>query len=199
MRLHKSFVEREFDNDRHNISGLKPKPTFTPSLAQVGKEVELFESLVEIDIQKILKDPPQLNHNLKIDQRKALEFLKNDPEIIIKPADKGGGIVILNTLDYEKRVEALLSVKEHYQKVPIRRMDTLKREGGLTIDEGITAGRICEEEGRFLKNDNPITPAFYGLPKIHKNVMDPPLRPIVSIVSCIGSVLEPLSKYVELK
>ncbi|KAJ1190907.1 hypothetical protein NDU88_000226 [Pleurodeles waltl] len=147
IRFHKCFEDREFNRDRNKISGLKPKATFTPSLAQVGKEVELFENMLELDIQRILKDPPHSNYNLKKDQCDSLESLQKDPNIIIKPADKGGGIVIFDISDYERRVEALLSVEEHYQRVLMGRLETLKKEVGKIIDEelkGTSMGATCD-------------------------------------------------------
>ncbi|KAJ1211499.1 hypothetical protein NDU88_006858, partial [Pleurodeles waltl] len=45
----------------------------------------------------------------------------------------------------------------------------------------------------FLLISKPKLPAIYGVPKTHKQVQDPPLRPIMST---IGSATEPLSKYI---
>ncbi len=39
-------------------------------------------------------------HNLTTAQCSAIDRLISNPEIIIKPADKGNGIVIQNTTDY---------------------------------------------------------------------------------------------------
>ncbi|KAJ1192072.1 hypothetical protein NDU88_001384 [Pleurodeles waltl] len=130
---------------------------FTPALTQVGKEVELFETLVEMDIQRILRDPFKPRDNLTSEQRNALRSLQEGVNITIKPADKGGGVVIFDTRDYEKRAEELLSVKEHYQQVPPTRLEILKKGIGKVIGKGLTAGWICEAE-------NPISPAFYRLP-----------------------------------
>lgn len=41
----------------------------------------------------------RIKRNLKKDQLSLLCDLSTDPEIIIKPADKGGGIVILDRKD----------------------------------------------------------------------------------------------------
>ena len=40
---------------------------------------------------------------ISVDQRKALCSLANDKSIIIKEADKGGGIVTMN-IDYTKKI-----------------------------------------------------------------------------------------------
>ncbi|KAJ1188794.1 hypothetical protein NDU88_005551, partial [Pleurodeles waltl] len=58
----------------------------------------------------------------------------------------------------------------------------------------LASGLICQKEYDFLTPEYTRFPIIYGLPKVHKDVKDPPLRPIVSM---IGSAIEPLSKYVD--
>ena len=41
--------------------------------------------------------------------------LYNNPDITVKPADKGGSIVIMNTDDYTAEAHRLLSNQEHYK------------------------------------------------------------------------------------
>ncbi|KAJ1207191.1 hypothetical protein NDU88_002583 [Pleurodeles waltl] len=189
VRLQKYFMRCEDTRNSDNISVLKPKATFTPLLSQLGKEVELFETLVYKEIQRIVCNPFKSKNNLPKEQYNPLCALQGDVSITIKPADKGGGVVVLDTWDYERRAVDLLSVQDHYQKVSMNRLEILKKEVRKVVEKGFMEGCICEEEGRFLLNECPIIPAFYGLPKIHKNTLDPPLRPIIS---CIGSLLEPL-------
>ena len=55
-------------------------------------------------MNQILKelDKPTINKkkNMKIAEFKALKDLYFNNDIVIKPADKGGSIVIMNTADY---------------------------------------------------------------------------------------------------
>lgn len=48
---------------------------------------------------------------------RALDTLRKNSSIVIKPADKGGGIVILNTMDYEKEVFRQLEDSEYYESI----------------------------------------------------------------------------------
>ncbi|CAJ0934784.1 unnamed protein product [Ranitomeya imitator] len=57
-------------------------------------------------------------------------------------------------------------------------------------EEGVLDQKTCE----YLIKQNPITPVFYILPKIHKNLNNPPGRPIVASTE---SILSPISKFLE--
>ena len=51
-------------------------------------------------------------------EKEYLKELKNDSSIIIKPAYKGGAIVILNAADYEKEILKQFSDDEFYKRLP---------------------------------------------------------------------------------
>eukprot|EP00061_Rhincodon_typus_P011436 g36438.t1 len=60
---------------------------------------------------KVLQDVTQAQCN-------AICALKTNRNIVIKPADKGGAIVIQNRMDYSKEVYQQLSNPEHYRQLP---------------------------------------------------------------------------------
>ena len=60
------------------------------------------------------KVPPS---NITKGERKALFDLKKDKTITILPADKGRATVVLNTKDYESKMNDLLSDSNTYQKL----------------------------------------------------------------------------------
>ena len=55
--------------------------------------------------------------NLNKRERVALKRLSNNKDIIIKPADKGGATVILNTGDYITEAMRQLNNEEYYKRV----------------------------------------------------------------------------------
>ena len=75
-----------------------------------------------------LKGPPALRYykgqkspggiGLNNDQRKALLHLSNYGSIIIKPADKGGAIVIMDTDKYQSECLKTLSDPVFYEELP---------------------------------------------------------------------------------
>ena len=69
------------------------------------------------DIHKTLtENKTKFCNNLSTDERKALKDLSTDKSIIIKPADKGGAIVIMNAEDYEKVCLDHLADKTFYEQ-----------------------------------------------------------------------------------
>ncbi|XP_078524701.1 uncharacterized protein LOC144797794 [Lissotriton helveticus] len=89
---------------------------------------------------------------------------------------------------------ALLSNELHYSRVSQTRLNQLRKDVETLLLKTLEKGDITEDEWKFLSNTNPKTPAFYGLPKVHKSLENPPLRPIVA---SIDSLLEPLSQYAD--
>ncbi|CAJ0964531.1 unnamed protein product [Ranitomeya imitator] len=132
--------------------------------------------------------------NLSNTERQALQGLQNDKNLIIKPADKGGALVVMNKSDYLLEIRRQLDNPTIYVKLPrdptaaTRQLisDTLLKYTEL----GILDPKTCE----FLTNPHPIIPVFNTIPKIHKNLEKPPGRPIVASTD---SILSPLAVYLE--
>ena len=50
-------------------------------------------------------------------ERNAIKTLANNDSIIIKKADQGGAVVIMDKENYKKIVETMLSDTEHYEEL----------------------------------------------------------------------------------
>lgn len=148
--------------------------------------------------------------NLSKEERKALEKLKSNRDIIIKPADKGSKIVILDKASYLIEANRQLENKKHY--LPLKesiQMETQVEIRGI-LDHLCKERRITKKQKVYLYGEDPPRPRkFYLLPKIHKDPVTwtiphkvPPGRPIVSdcgsescrIAEYIDSFLGPLSQ-----
>uniref|UniRef100_A0A8C5M9N9 Reverse transcriptase domain-containing protein n=1 Tax=Leptobrachium leishanense TaxID=445787 RepID=A0A8C5M9N9_9ANUR len=126
-------------------------------------------------------------NNLSKKEREALDELREDDSITIKPADKGGGIVILNTERYEEESLKILNDPETYIKLRKDPTEDVVAKFHQYLDEGEMAGILNDKEHKYLKILHPQRPTFYHLPKVHKDPVNPPGRPIISGIDSISS------------
>ena len=180
-----------------DISHLFPKEpsTWTPNPGKYPALDHYIDKCTQ-EIQQLHFQP--LKHsNLTDEEWKALRELRQRTDIVVKPADKGGAIVIWQSDCYEKEIARQLSDSTFYsplKKPTVKEDNTLIRK---TINTAISTGHLPSEASRAIVRE-PREPKFYTLPKIHKP--DNPGRPIVSACSCpttlisqfIDSLLQPL-------
>ena len=86
-----------------------PTPT-NPNLVVYHNEIE-FVILSLMTNQAITNTELLRPDNLTEEEWKALHELQKNKNIVIKPADKGGGIVVMNRTDYDNKERALLNKK----------------------------------------------------------------------------------------
>ncbi|XP_076056373.1 uncharacterized protein LOC143034326 [Oratosquilla oratoria] len=119
---------------------------------------------------------------------RALKELRDNNDILITTADKGGGIVILDKLDYVRKMEDLLSDPSTYTKQNIGKAKEEAEQFNKTTRKILKRTEKGKKMLHLLEED-PKTPTLKGLPKIHKQEI--PLRPITS---GIGSAPHRLAK-----
>lgn len=95
-----------------NTTGLRLRSLFTPPPHTTPPEIMAFEQAVIHEIET-MRDP-KVFKNTTAEEFKAIKSLQNNPNITIKPADKGGGLVILNTKGYDLECKRLLDDKKNY-------------------------------------------------------------------------------------
>ena len=64
-----------------------------------------------------IKSNSNNKHNISLAERNAIKSLANDQSIIIKEADKGGAVVIMDREHYKEIVENMFSDKKYYEKL----------------------------------------------------------------------------------
>ena len=159
--------------------------------------------------------------NLNANEKQALDKLKAEESIIIKEADKGGGIVIMNKDFYCKNILLMLEDASTYKETSANPDMKIMKELRKLVDRGDTG--LTKAELDFILNFETSTSNLYGLPKIHKskliqntiknkntnpvtllNPEDLPFRPIVAGPNCptsrlsnlIDIILKPLVSHV---
>ncbi len=126
----------------------------------------------------------------------------HNQKYVIKPADKGGAIVIWSTTDYEKEALSQLNDNKYYEYVPANSTTVISTQTTKItkyVKDLFKFGDIDYKTLQYLLPPTPPrTPIFYLLPKIHKP--GNPGRPIISgcdsptdrLSSFINSHIKPL-------
>uniref|UniRef100_A0A8C5MB09 Reverse transcriptase domain-containing protein n=2 Tax=Leptobrachium leishanense TaxID=445787 RepID=A0A8C5MB09_9ANUR len=162
----------------------------------VEHAVETYVKIVEREMSQVYsrRHFTRASPNMSATDFGILKKLRDDPSIVIKPADKGGALVIMNSGDYVAEIQRQLGDVETYKKLDgdptaaiVSRISTLIHDAleNQIIDKGLS---------KFLVKKHPLIPVLYVLPKIHKSLTAPPGRPIVSAVD---SVFSPLSIFLD--
>lgn len=168
------------------IPFVKPSD-WTPQLDELPQEVRDLIQKDLITFETHYKFIPE-KLNISLQEIEALNELKNNKNIVIKPADKGSAVVILGREQYIMEVERQLNDTTYYKKIskPIY-LDTIPLVNKI-LDKLLNKKFINSKQRRYLGGDQqPRERRFYILPKIHKDPefwtiphLVPPGRPIVS-------------------
>ena len=132
--------------------------------------------MVVTKFQKLkLRNPPKTN--LTMEEKQRLNLLQNNQHIVIKPADKGSAIVIMDRTDYITEATRQLSDNKFYTKTQVDltgpHIEKITQTSTMLTNDEIAPSVYCNLVPKDCK-----TPAFYFLLKIHaQNIMG---RPIIS-------------------
>lgn len=164
-----------------------PKSDWTPRLIQMPPVIRRLIRANTYALRSLnwhVRDRP----NLSTAEMKALHQLKRRKDIVIKPADKGNAIVILDREQYIYEATRQLNNTEYYKSLlnPIY-PDTIKMIREIVNDLCANRHITYKQKQYFMGIQNPRIRQFYLLPKIHKEPSTwsiphsvPPGRPIVS-------------------
>ncbi|XP_073465040.1 uncharacterized protein [Aquarana catesbeiana] len=180
--------ECEWQFDDHGIvaSGVsfppplsfKPKSTNFPNLSMNPNIWAFVEQ-----ISKTIKDTDfsiSCPSNLSGAQKQALKSLQNHPGLVIKPADKGGNVVVMDVAVYEIMCRDILDNPDWYRPISRTLIENYAREYYELIFSAYQKGIIDINTWKFLNVKDARIPTFYALPKLHKSLKNPPGRPIIS-------------------
>ncbi|CAM5112749.1 unnamed protein product [Eretmochelys imbricata] len=170
-------------------------------LAQIQTDIIFLSKCKQMDIVPKglkVKNPLQstyhtdyadsLCHTLHA-ERNAIHSLRNNSDIIIKKADKGGAVVIMNRSEYEQEAARQLSNMSFYKPLPYDPTESYQKQLQHLLK------KLPEKAQDQIRTDTPLElrpGIFYLLPKIHK-----PGTPGRPIISGIGTLTAGLSGYVD--
>uniref|UniRef100_A0A803JBV1 Reverse transcriptase domain-containing protein n=1 Tax=Xenopus tropicalis TaxID=8364 RepID=A0A803JBV1_XENTR len=120
--------------------------------------------------------------------------MRNDKQLIIRPADKGGAIVLLDLKYYRNELLQQLSDSLVYEKLTCDPTLQFKLKLDTELEQAMIAGWIDKACYEFLTTQFPKCPLIYTLPKVHKDPLTPPGRPIIS---ARGSLFSNVALYLD--
>lgn len=191
----KAFQRRiELINFFHN----KPKTTQQPFIEKSdwNPPEKALPSSIRTSLNSVFKDLSKLpilpeQKNFSTQQSQALKTLKNNPNLVIKKADKGSATVLMDKKDYIQECERQLQDPKNYKLLekplyPETSVQLTNIVKTLNEKKFITSKQV----NYLLPKTNCKPRQFYALPKIHKDPLTwpqpskiPPGRPIVSDVN----------------
>lgn len=103
----------------------------------------------------------------------GLDSLCNNKELVIRPAEKGGAIIVLDRKDYLQEMYKIVEDQDTYiplsGNLVIRYNETLQ----ALVQRGSQLGILNEKEKNVLIPKAPRVPMLYCLPKIYKSLTCP--------------------------
>ncbi|XP_063411202.1 uncharacterized protein LOC134694136 [Mytilus trossulus] len=162
-----------------------PKPSKSATLEDVIDKIKS-------DVVHLASNKYSSFYNTTPDEKKAIQSLRNRHDIVIKPADKGSAVVIMDKANYIAEAERQLSDERFYKKLDYDPTSEFSSKIITALQTMHNDGHIDEDTIGYLKPVNAKPGRLYLLPKIHK--VNNPGRPIVS---ANGHPTEKISEFVD--
>ena len=160
LRLAERFANT--DNEPYNEPLVRNKTGWNPPKSH--------DAHLEDAIQYLKEYPRNENKNVKNnisrEEKSAMKSLLADNSIIIKEADKGGAVVVMDTLYYRDKMREMLADTEFYSETDEKADTRTRKQINQLVDQ--FEDELMEEESEYLRNFEHSTSYYYGLPKIHK-------------------------------
>ena len=161
------------------------KSSWVPADKDISRRV--LETIENINSDLSELQATQHRNNLNKAEIKALRNIRKNPNIVIKPADKGSATVIMDKQNYINEGMRQLNNNQYYKKIE----NPIYPETCLKVNEILydllRNKEISEKQFNYLKAPmEPRPRIFYMLPKIHKPIEKWPVsnmpqgRPIIS-------------------
>ena len=182
VRNQANKVSRNTDEVIVQHSNLRNKSLFNPQVPD-NHHIEVFSKMVlkDLDNLKVKRIPDPINIH------KGIKELEKNKEIIIRPADKGGAIVVLSRTYYYEELDNQLNDTNTYIKLRGNPTGEYKEELCDLVYRGRQKGILNKKEYKYLVPDTCRVPIIYTIPKIHKDAQKPPGRPIINGIQSINS------------
>ncbi|XP_066441337.1 uncharacterized protein [Eleutherodactylus coqui] len=175
-------------------TGLRNPSKFQPPVSDAA--VDVYKNLVNHDITRLRdrSNRRRIRPNMSKAEWLAINSLSSDDSITIRPADKGGAIIIMDSQYYHQELSTQLSDTLVYEVLTSDPTSTVRSQLKLVLDQARSDGLIDQQLLEFMYPEYPILAKIYTIPKVHKDIQRPPGRPIVS---GRGSLFNNVSRFLD--
>ena len=165
LRLTEYFANENhirFDEETQPL--VKNKDTFHPSRNR-NKTLDIV--IDYLSNQNFDNATTKNRSNISKNECEAIKSLKENGSIVIKEADKGGAVVVMNKTHYYSMVVKILQDEVTYKKTN----EYCDKKVFKDLEKLVAKFSNCllKEEQDFLTKFTFSTSNFYGLPKVHKS------------------------------
>ncbi|KAM4038417.1 uncharacterized protein ACNLHF_016739 [Anomaloglossus baeobatrachus] len=166
------------------FTNLKKKSEKQPPRGDLDS-VDIFLKVVAEDLRELSDMRSKVPPNLIKVEMDALMTLAKRKDLVFKPSDKGGNIVVMNHEMYQKMCYSILRDRDGY--ATLERDPTAEFSKTLIdiLSDGLGDRLISQNELEFMHERFPVTPTFYTLPKVHKGISPLKGRPIVAGINSL--------------
>jgi hypothetical protein len=169
----------------------REKSTWVPPKNRVPS-LETYVQVVSTQVNTSERLSHRSHDNLPREERQALNSIRSRTDIIIKPADKGSAVVVMDRQKYIDEAMNHLDNRNNYATLDSDPSNTFSQQIQLTLDDMHQRTQLSDKAYKFLSPTNCSAARFYLLPKIHK-----PGNPGRPIISGNGSPTENISLFVD--
>ena len=167
----------------------KKRSNFTPKPGR-NKWLDAYIEAVKKDVIEGISKKVEMNINKK--EERAMKSLLQDNDIIIRPADKGSGIVVMDTQKYIDGLEEEMLKSNSYEQTVADKYQETEKLVKKTVNRMYKNGHINDELKKYLVPKLAKPGRLKGNPKLHKKK-----RPLRTIVNGIGTPTEKMAEVAE--
>ena len=210
-------------NDKDEILLQAANESLFADLSKCNKSEVYNEAAVKAELGSAFtqyKKATKTNQLITKKHLEAIKQLRQNKDIRIMKPDKGSGIVIMNTKQYNEQVETILADETKFRHLDNQKDNTAKTEANITniinaikksvrknSDEPTTDEQQLLKLLEQAKPSGTNIPRLFGSPKVHKVTEDvpvPPVRPVLSMSNApqhkparmLHKLLEPIQQII---
>jgi tRNA/tmRNA/rRNA uracil-C5-methylase (TrmA/RlmC/RlmD family) len=172
----KKEISEDLSTDESGIKEVIDIPRFVKKSNWIPKpskntRLESVIELIKSDIKHNVDVHVPKTENLTQADRSALRDIQERDDMIIKPADKGSAVVVMDKTTYLQEAERQLSDCRFYEKFDSDPTLDFTQKITRALEAMHACGHIDDKTMEYLTPEDPKPGRFYLLPKIHKETI----------------------------